>query len=107
MASLSGAALDWEFEIVHLLSGDHRIERLGEVGAPRRRHEFEQAVAEQFGFLESSRFKAATVRVADEPGCVRYQDHALRVVQDFAVEVALVLQLRLESLELGDIEEHP
>ncbi len=60
-------------------------------------------MADQFVFAVAG-LKAAAVCIADQAGGVEDQDHALRGVEDFLVEVALALQLRLKGSLFGDVQ---
>ena len=73
------------------------------IGAPRRCHELFQGPPQQL-LLLVAHVVPAPVGVTDQPGGIRDQDQALRVVQNLAGEVALALQLRLEVLQPADIE---
>ena len=64
-------------------------------------------VSENLSLFIGAGFVAAAVGVAKQAGSIRNQDHALRVVQDFAVEVAFALQLGLYLLQLTDVEDQP
>ena len=97
------SAQDLQFEIVHLASGQRCAQGLGENGAPGRRHQIFQRQAQQL-LLFVAHVLPAPVGIADQSGCVRHQDQALRVVQNLSGEVALALQLRLEGFQPADIQ---
>src|SRR3954464_15617587 len=65
-----------------------------------------QAVTDKLRCAKVAGLEAAPVRITDKTGRVRYQDHALRVVQDLDIEIAFTLQLRLEFLRIGDVQNH-
>src|SRR2546423_8390400 len=65
-----------------------------------------ETIANQGFLVEPSSFAAAPVGVTDEPGGVRHHDHGLSVVKNLAAEIAFALQLRLEVLHVGNVEEH-
>src|SRR5205807_2524342 len=52
-------------------------------------------------------FEASSVGEAHQPGGIRHQNQALRVVEHFAIEIALALQLRLKFFLLSDVENQP
>ncbi len=54
--------------------------------------------------LAISCFIATPVRIADQPRRIQHQNHALRSIQNFLVEIALALQLRLEHLLFRHIQ---
>src|SRR6478672_823882 len=71
------------------------------------RNDLTEAMADELRSAEFPGFKAATVGITDQPGCVRNQDHALSVVEDLDVEIALALQLRLYGFLFSDVENQP
>ena len=93
-----------QLQVVHLAAGQGFRQGIDERLPPSGRDQFHQLASEQVFLGVTAGFKAALVGVADEPGGIDHQDHALRVVQDLVVEVALALQFGLEVLHLGDVE---
>src|SRR5271170_1309604 len=55
--------------------------------------------------LSISSFEAAAIGVADEPRRVEHEDHALRVVQDVAIEIALAAIAALGLAAVRDVFE--
>src|SRR5260370_27319836 len=51
-----------------------------------------------------SHLETPRIRVTDQSGSIEHEDHALRVIQDFLVEIALALKLRLVGSLFGDVE---
>ena len=62
------------------------------------------AAAHQLPGREAADFVSTLVGVTDEPGGIDHQDQALGIFQYLGVEIALPLQLRLERLQLGNIQ---
>src|SRR6266700_1251952 len=100
------AARDHQLQVVRLHAVQTRFKCLGENLLVGRRDDSIQAVSHQFVLLKSSGLITALVRIADQAGGVRHHDHSLGVVQDLAGKVALTLELCLEVLDLGDIQEY-
>src|SRR5438477_8992325 len=65
-----------------------------------------ETIANQGFLIEPSSLAAAAVRVTDKPGGIRHHDHGLGVIENLAAEIAFALQLRLEVLHVGNVEEH-
>src|SRR5690348_655435 len=54
--------------------------------------------------LESAQFVTTLVGEGDEPGGIRDNNQALRIVQDAGIEIALPLEFRLEVLQLRNVQ---
>ena len=84
---------------------ERSLERFGQHGTPRLRNHFDQRAAQQI-LLAISGFEAAAVRVADQTHRVEHQNHALRVVQNVAIEIALAAIAALGLAPVGDVFQH-
>src|SRR6266404_7528863 len=102
MPRLAVAADDGKLQIFALLAKNCRFEGVGELSPAAVRNDLTQTMANQLRGTEFTRFEAATVGVTDKTGRVRHHDHALGVVQDLDIKVALALQLCLHRLLFGD-----
>src|SRR3954451_19138861 len=107
MSGIAIAAQDRQLEIFALFSEHRCLEGVGEFPPASMRNDLAQSSTDQLRCAEITRIEAAPVGVADEPGRVGNQDHALGVVEDLDIEVALALQLRLDRLLLRDVEYQP
>ena len=106
MAHRAVASFCAQFEVFHLMPVRRGLQRRFEICAMRGLHPVHQPVPDQFALL-IARFVAAAVRVTDQSGRIEHQDHALRGVQDFLVEVSFALQLRLKGFLLRDVQHQP
>ena len=78
------------------------VESLLENGASRRRDHFHQRMPQQILF-PISRFEAAAIGVADELCRVEHENHALRVVQNVAIEISLAAITPLGLAAIRDV----
>ena len=74
-------------------------------GTPRLRNHFNQRTAQQVRLFVSS-LKAAPVCITDQSHGIEHQNHALCVVQDVAIEIALATIAALRFAPVGNILEH-
>ena len=106
MAHRIVAAPHAQLQIFDLLTVRRRFQRSFELRPMRRFHPIHQPVADHLVF-PVARLVTPRVGIRDETCRVQHQDHALRRVQDFLVEVALALQLSLEVLLFRHVEHQP
>src|SRR5260370_41491634 len=85
-----------ELQVVHLHSIRSCLQCGFEILPPRRAHPFHQAMSKELLFAVSH-LERTRIRVTDQSGSIEHENHALRVIQDFLVEIALALKLRLVS----------
>src|SRR5437899_9230211 len=94
-----------KFQVFTLLAQHSGLERICEFTTASVRHDLAQAVADKLRGAEITRFETAPVGIAHKSGGVCHQDHALRVVEDLDIEIALTLQLSLDRFLFGDVED--
>src|SRR6202035_4869572 len=103
LPGMAVAAHNLQFQVVDLSPKQSGLERIRQRTDEAGSSQLQERTPEQFTLLETGIVPAAG-RVADEAGGIGDQDEALRVAENLAREVALPLQLRLISVEAGDIE---
>ena len=96
-------AQDLKLKIIDLAAGQHRRVRFSQAVAFRGRDQSFQRTSEHLLLLVAHNPPAA-IGIADQACGVRDQNQALRVVQDFAGEIAFPLQLGLIGLQVGDVQ---
>src|SRR6266568_7489090 len=96
-------AAEGELQVVHLHSIRSCLQCCFEILPPRRAHPFHQAMSKELLFAVSH-LETPRIRVTDQSGSIEHENHALRVIQDFLVEIALALKLCLVGSLFGDVE---
>src|SRR5438270_2004916 len=99
------AAGDHQLQIVRLQAMQAGVEGFRKYFFVRSRDNPVQPISDQVILVKAARFIRALVGIADQTGSIRHHDQGLCVVEDLAGEIALALELRLEVLDLSDVEE--
>src|SRR5208337_481460 len=97
------AANQGQIEVIDLLPAGHGGQRFAQRGAACRSAEIGQGVRQDLVLLKAET-APAPVGITDDAIGVGDQNQALGMVEDFAGEIALFLQLGLRISEAGDIE---
>ena len=105
---LSGGAAATEerdFQIIERGALQGALERFGKERPARGRDEFHQRLTQQILFAVAG-LEAAAVGVTDQTGGIEHQDHALRVIQNVLVEIALAAVAAFGNAAIGDVFHH-
>ena len=100
---LPSPSQDMQIEIVHLFAFARGTQCVVQLLAAGLGNQLLERQSEQIPLLVSH-IKPAPVGVANHAGRVYNQNQTLRVIENFAGEIALSLQFRLESFDSADIE---
>src|SRR5215469_4469666 len=95
-------SIQGNFQIVGGNTLERALKRFCQNRTARRGNQFRQRIPHKIG-LTVTGFKASPVRVADKARRVEHEDHALRVIENVPVEIALPAITPLGLPAIGDV----
>src|SRR5262249_39900870 len=97
---------DHQLQIVRLQAVQTGVKSFRKDLFRRRRNDPVEAVSNQLVLLEGAGFIGAAGGGADPNRRIGHHDHGLSVIENLAGEVSLALQLRLNVLDVGDVQKY-